>query len=243
MRMAKSDGCLTSLAYQSELASVPDERRFSVGYQEHLKLVSEAAVGRNSSPIKKKNKNNKEKNSMTPLSSRSRSGSVVSLVSMAIPSLVPAAPEVCFLSSPLLINLHLFQLGTLISEITVSFASSLCQQIPVEELNELSLLSGLPKVEVEERYLQFFHLTDGRPQKVRSKIEIFLFEMSNVFNIEQGMSVKQFLDFYRRSFPHHSSPSAPARLGASVFRLMDSNRDGMVTFKEYLLSLCIPGHW
>ncbi len=56
----------------------------------------------------------------------------------------------------------------------------------------------------------------------------------------QGLNLKQFSALYRRAFP---SASNPDRLMSSVFRLMDKDGDGVISFREYLLSLCIPSHW
>ena len=53
----------------------------------------------------------------------------------------------------------------------------------------------------------------------------------------QGLDAKQFHSLYKRSFPNALNP---ARLAASVFRLCDANRDGVVDFEEFLTSVCVP---
>ena len=55
--------------------------------------------------------------------------------------------------------------------------------------------------------------------------------------IFQGLSARQFHSLYKRSFPYALNP---ARLAASVFRLCDANRDGVVDFEEFLTSVCMP---
>ena len=54
--------------------------------------------------------------------------------------------------------------------------------------------------------------------------------------IFQGLNPRQFLSLYKRSFPNALNP---ARLAASVFRLCDANRDGVVDFEEFLTSVCV----
>ena len=58
-------------------------------------------------------------------------------------------------------------------------------------------------------------------------------------SFSQGLHYKQFFSLYKRAFPHSVNPS---RLSASVFRLIDRDGDGLIDFREYLVSLCTPSH-
>ena len=53
----------------------------------------------------------------------------------------------------------------------------------------------------------------------------------------QGLNQKQFLEMYKRAYPHALNSK---RLANSVFRLCDRNIDGIIDFTEFAASICIP---
>ena len=53
----------------------------------------------------------------------------------------------------------------------------------------------------------------------------------------QGLNQKQFLEMYKRAYPHAFNSK---RLANSVFRLCDRNNDGIIDFTEFAASICIP---
>ena len=58
-----------------------------------------------------------------------------------------------------------------------------------------------------------------------------------VFFSLQGLNQKQFLEMYKRAYPHALNSK---RLANSVFRLCDRNIDGIIDFTEFAASICIP---